>query len=69
MNQHVTGTVTLKLCKGAITLAGREAPQSLYTKHLATYDVGDTFNHKSAAGFIDIWGLPIANASKARKQP
>jgi argininosuccinate synthase len=68
VNQHVTGDVTLKLYKGGITLAGRSAPQSLYTKHLATYDVGDTFNHKSAAGFIDIWGLPLANASKVRKQ-
>jgi argininosuccinate synthase len=68
VNQHVSGEVTLMLYKGGITLAGRSAPQSLYTKHLATYDVGDTFNHKSAAGFIDIWGLPLANASKVRKQ-
>ena len=67
-NQHVTGEVTLKLYKGSVILAGRTAPKSLYTKHLATYDVGDTFNHKSAAGFIDIWGLPLANASKVRKE-
>ena len=67
VNQWNTGEVTLKLYKGSATLAGRTAPQSLYTKHLATYDVGDTFNHKSAAGFIDIWGLPLANASKVRK--
>jgi argininosuccinate synthase len=68
VNQHVTGDVTVKLYKGNVTLAGRAAPESLYTKHLATYDVGDTFNHGSAAGFIDIWGLPLANAAKARKQ-
>jgi argininosuccinate synthase len=68
VNQHVTGDVTVKLYKGSVTLAGRTAPESLYTKHLATYDVGDTFNHKSAAGFIDIWGLPLANAAKVRKQ-
>ncbi len=68
VNQWVTGEVTVKLYKGGVILAGRTAPQSLYTKHLATYDVGDTFNHKSAAGFIDIWGLPSANASKVRKQ-
>ena len=68
VNQHVTGEVKLKLYKGSATIAGRTAPQSLYTKHLATYDVGDTFNHKSAEGFIDIWGLPLANASKVRKQ-
>ena len=68
VNEWVTGEVTLKLYKGSVILAGRDAPQSLYTKHLATYDVGDTFNHKSAAGFIDIWGLPLANASKVRKE-
>jgi argininosuccinate synthase len=68
VNEHVTGEVTLKLYKGSATLAGRTAPQSLYTKHLATYDVGDTFNHGSAAGFIDIWGLPYANATKVRKE-
>ncbi|HEX2022328.1 MAG TPA: argininosuccinate synthase [Candidatus Thermoplasmatota archaeon] len=68
VNQHVTGEVTLKLYKGSVTLAGRTAPQSLYTKHLATYDAGDTFNHRSAEGFIDIWGLPLANASKVRQE-
>ncbi|HUR69866.1 MAG TPA: argininosuccinate synthase, partial [Candidatus Thermoplasmatota archaeon] len=66
-NEWVTGEVTLKLYKGSATIAGRSSPVSLYTKHLATYDVGDTFNHRSAAGFIDIWGLPLANASKVRK--
>ncbi|HUR70260.1 MAG TPA: argininosuccinate synthase [Candidatus Thermoplasmatota archaeon] len=68
VNQWVTGEVTLKLYKGNATIAGRSSPVSLYTKHLATYDVGDTFNHKSAAGFIDIWGLPLSNAAKVRKQ-
>ncbi|HVM44468.1 MAG TPA: argininosuccinate synthase, partial [Candidatus Thermoplasmatota archaeon] len=68
VNQWVTGEVTLKLYKGGITLAGRSSDVSLYTKHLATYDVGDTFNHKSAGGFIDIWGLPLANAAKVRKE-
>ena len=68
VNEHVTGEVKLKLYKGSATVAGRSAPQSLYTKHLATYDAGDTFNHKSSAGFIDIWGLPLANAAKVRSE-
>ena len=68
VNQHVTGEVTVKLYKGNVTLAGRSAPHSLYTKHLATYDQGDTFNHGSAAGFIDIWGLPLSTAAKVRKE-
>lgn len=68
VNQWNTGEVTLKLYKGSATVAGRRSDVSLYTKHLATYDVGDTFNHKSAEGFIDIWGLPLSNAAKVRKQ-
>ncbi len=58
-NENVTGEVTLKLFKGGITLAGRKAEKGLYTKALATYDHGDTFAHDSAAGFIDIFGLPL----------
>ncbi len=68
VNEHVTGEVTMKFYKGSATLAGRTAPKSLYTKHLATYDQGDTFNHGSAEGFIDIWGLSSAVASKVRRE-
>ena len=68
VNRHVTGEVTVKLYKGGVTLAGRTAPQSLYTKNLATYDQGDTFNHRSAEGFIDLWGLPLSTAAKVRKE-
>ena len=32
---------------------------SLYDKSLATYDEGDAFDHASAVGFIEIFGLPL----------
>ena len=32
---------------------------SLYDKALATYDEGDAFDHASAVGFIEIFGLPL----------
>ena len=57
--QHtVTGTVRLKLYKGKSTIAGRTAPQALYSKDLATYDPNSTFDEAAAAGFITLWGLP-----------
>ena len=54
----VTGTVRLKLYKGSSVVAGRTAPQALYSKDLATYDPNSTFDEASAAGFIALWGLP-----------
>ncbi|MHB8603664.1 MAG: argininosuccinate synthase [Thermoplasmatota archaeon] len=68
VNESVTGEVTLKLYKGSATLAGRSSPVSLYTRHLATYDKGDTFKHDSAAGFIDIWGLPLGVLHDVREK-
>jgi argininosuccinate synthase len=53
----VTGTVRLKLYKGNATVAGRTAPNALYSKDLATYDPGSTFDEAAAAGFIALWGL------------
>jgi len=64
--KHVTGTVRLKLFKGSITVLGRKAPASLYDPGLATYDVGDRFDHAAAEGFIKIFGLP--SRVVARKQ-
>jgi argininosuccinate synthase len=53
----VTGTVRLKLYKGNCTIAGRKAPNALYSKDLATYDPTSTFDESAAAGFIALWGL------------
>jgi argininosuccinate synthase len=53
----VTGTIRLKLYKGNATVVGRTAPNALYSKDLATYDPGSTFDEAAAAGFITLWGL------------
>jgi argininosuccinate synthase len=53
----VTGAVRLKLYKGNATVVGRTAPNALYSKDLATYDPGSTFDEAAAAGFIALWGL------------
>jgi argininosuccinate synthase len=64
----VTGEVSLTLYKGNLTSAGRTSPYSLYKTDLATYGVGDKFDHSAATGFIEIWGLPlqVATAVKAK---
>ena len=67
VQQHVTGTVRLKLWKGNCHVVGRKSPASLYDTALATYDEGDAFDHSAAEGFIRIWGLPIANAAAKRR--
>ena len=55
--QTVTGSVTLKLYKGNISVAGRESEYSLYQTGLAAFTM-DGYNPKDAEGFIRILGLP-----------
>ena len=56
--ERVTGKVSVKLSKGRATVAGRQAPASLYHSGLATYSDGDRFRREMAEGFIYVWGLP-----------
>ena len=67
VQQHVTGTVRVKLSKGDCRVVGRKSPASLYDTALATYDEGDKFDHEAAEGFIEIWGLPVANVASKRR--
>lgn len=62
--KYVDGIVRLKLYKGQAIVVGRTSPRSIYQENLATYDTGDTFNHGSAEGFIDIFSLPYRVLSK-----
>jgi argininosuccinate synthase len=55
----VSGDVRVRLDHGNAVIAGRRSPLSLYDKSLATYDEGDAFDHASAVGFIEIFGLPL----------
>jgi argininosuccinate synthase len=64
--RYVTGDVRVKLHKGTCTVVGRTAPQALYNYNLATYDRDDQFNHAAAAGFIDIFGLPVRTQNQAQ---
>ena len=56
-NEHVTGSVKLKLYKGNIIPAGTTSPYSLYSENLVTFGESD-YDPGQAAGFINLWGLP-----------
>lgn len=66
--EHVTGTVRVKLFKGNCTVAGRKSAKSLYSMDLATYTSDDTFDHKAAEGFIYVWGMPTRVWAETRRQ-
>ncbi|MCL1971317.1 MAG: argininosuccinate synthase [Candidatus Bathyarchaeota archaeon] len=57
--ERVTGEVKLKLYKGNIINAGTKSPYSLYSKDLASFNEHGIYNQADAAGFINLYGLPI----------
>lgn len=58
--QTVTGDVTLKLYKGNIIPVSVTSPYSLYNAGMATFDEDDCYDQSDSAGFINLFGLPIA---------
>ena len=56
--KRVTGKVRIKLDRGHAVCVGRESRNSLYSKKLATYSKGDSFDRTAAEGFMKLWGLP-----------
>ena len=57
--KQVNGTVRIRLFKGNADVIGRKSTtNSLYIPDMSTYGREDNFNHKSAEGFIYVWGLP-----------
>lgn len=57
--ENVTGTVKLKLYKGNIIKAGAWSDYSLYSEEIATFGEDSVYNQADAAGFINLFGLPI----------
>jgi argininosuccinate synthase len=55
----VSGDVNLKLYKGNVIVAGRTSPNTLYRPDLASFTMGASYDQKDAAGFINIFGLPL----------
>jgi argininosuccinate synthase len=57
--EQVTGSVRLKLFKGNCTVVGRKSPFSLYREEFATFGQDDVYDQSDAAGFINLFGLPL----------
>lgn len=57
--ERVCGSVKLKLYKGNMINAGVKSPYSLYDESVASFTTGEKYNHADAAGFINLFGLPI----------
>ncbi|MGQ9554388.1 MAG: argininosuccinate synthase [Anaerolineae bacterium] len=57
--EHMTGTVRLKLYKGNCWVAGRKSPYSLYREDFATFGRDSVYDQTDAKGFITLFGLPL----------
>jgi len=57
--QTVTGTVKVKLYKGSCNAVASSSPYSLYNDELATFGADEIYSHRDAAGFINLFGLPL----------
>jgi argininosuccinate synthase len=59
ISSRVNGTCKLKLYKGNVIIAGRTSENTLYRPDLASFTMGASYDQKDAAGFINIFGLPM----------
>lgn len=62
--ENVTGSVTLSLYKGNVSVIRRRSEYSLYSTDLSSFTMGDTYDQKDAAGFIKILGLPARTRAR-----
>ena len=66
--EHVEGTVRLKLYKGNVIVVGRKSVKSLYKNDLVTFeDDRGAYDQKDAAGFIRLNALRLRTLA-ARKR-
>ncbi len=66
--KNITGTVTLSLYKGNISVAGRKSEYSLYRTDLSSFTMGSGYDQKDAEGFIRILGLPSRSRAQRRQE-
>ncbi len=64
----ITGEVRIRVSAGLARITGRRSPYSLYDEGLATYSHGDTFDRKSAEGFLALYGLPYKTVAEVRRK-
>ena len=66
--QHVEGTVKVKLYKGNVTVVGRDSIKSLYNDAYSTFEKDEVYNQKDAEGFIRLNALRFIIAGQAQNR-
>ena len=64
--EHVTGTVRLKLFKGSVSVVARSLKKSLYSEDYATFEADTVYDQKDAEGFIKLNALRLRIAALAQ---
>jgi len=54
---RVSGSITLRLYKGSVAVAGRASDNALYDERFVTFGEDDVYQQSDAAGFIRLYGL------------
>jgi len=66
---HVTGSVRVKLYKGNVTVVGRTSPLALYDQDLVTFEEGSSsYSQRDAAGFIRLNALRLRTLATRDKR-
>ena len=65
--EHVSGTVRLKLYKGNVTVTGRSSPRSLYSLAHVTFEEDAVYDQRDAEGFIKLNALRLSLDRRRRE--
>jgi len=69
VNEHVTGTIGIKLYKGSARVVTRESPNAVYDAQLASFaESGGLFSQQASPGFIELWSLQSRMAWRLRNR-
>ena len=64
----VSGEVRIRVSAGLARITGRRSPYSLYSDELATYSGEDSFDHSTARGFVELYGLSARTVAEVRRR-
>ena len=65
--EHVTGSVTVKLYKGNVDVIARTSPNSLYSEEHVTFEEDTVYDQRDAEGFIKLNALRLRLAAKRNR--
>ena len=69
VNERVTGSIGLKLFKGAARVVTRVSPNAVYDASLASFSQsGGLFSQAASPGFIELWSLQSRMAWRLRNE-